>query len=375
MLTDFLSPIEDKSIYEPHQMGSAVKKYVGNFPSLTNMQIAIIGVAEGRASNKNKETSLASAQVRKEFYRLATIPGVSEFIIDLGDIKPGANFSDTEAALEHVAKTLREEGLILLVIGGSDDLGYSLYKSQEGVSANLDLTYVSSHLPILPGQMLSKICEHQPNYLFNINALGIQSHYIPSSGLEIMNKLGFNQLRLGQLKSNTEEAEPLIRNTNLFLFNVSAIKQGDAPANYYSNPNGVEGDLACKLCWYAGVSDLANVFGIFEMNPEFDYRNQTAKLVAQMSWYFVDGYRNRVKDHPEHHQEFVRYRCNIESKNPDLVFYKSKRTSRWWMEIPNPKSLSNPDKNVIVPCSYADYQVATTGDLPERYLKTLQKMH
>lgn len=375
MLIDFLTPVSDNSEFESYQLGSHISRYSVNTVDLVDIELAILGVCEGRRSKKNFQTASAPQQIRKELYRLTMPPGLTGKLMDLGDLMAGNTVEDTETALIHIIKYLQSKNIVCLIIGGEKELYYSLYKGMEGVSTNLDITYVSSRLPMLESEVLSQICAHTPNYLFNINALAFQSHYIPSSALDIMNKLGFNQLRLGQLKANLDEVEPLIRNTHVLGFDISAVKQADAPANYYSNPNGIEGDVACKLFWYAGVSDLTKVVAIFEMNPEYDYRNQTAKLSAQMLWYFMDGYINRVNDHPLQHQDFLKYRCSFLDKNPDVIFYKSKRTSRWWMEIPNPRSLNNKNKNVIVPCSYSDYQTAATGDIPDRYLKTISKMH
>ncbi len=138
---------------------------------------------------------------------------------------------------------------------------------------------------------------------------------------------------------------------------------------------GLEGDMACQLAWYAGVSDTSQCFGLFEVNPRLDNRNLTSQLAAQIIWYFIDGYANRRQDHPSLHDEFLRYRCGFENNHQDIIFHKSKRTNRWWMEIPHPRSLNNRDKNLIIPCLYSDYQQATSGDLPDRYLDAIQLLH
>lgn len=375
MLSDFLTPPQFQETYKAYQIGACIVRHENDLPDLDNVKLAIFGLREGRGSEGNTETERAVEELRREFYRLSANKLLDGQLADLGDIYAGATFKDTERAVREVLKELRSLGIVGILMGGSKAINYAVYQSYEGVSNNIDMTYVAADLPVMPGQVLSQICEHQPNYLFNINALGFQSHGVPSQCLDIMEKLGFNQMRLGQLKGSPEEAEPWIRNTNYFAIDVGAIKHSDAPANYNANPSGIEGDLACKLTYYAGVSDLTSLMGIFELNPEYDFRNQTAKLGAQMMWYFMDGFANRVNDHPEQHKDFLRYRCNLDERQPDVIFHKSKRTSRWWMEVPNPKSLNNSEMNVIVPCSYADYQQAARGELTERFLKTIQKMH
>ena len=40
---------------------------------------------------------------------------------------------------------------------------------------------------------------------------------------------------------------------------------------------------------YAGISDKVTSFGIYEYNAKFDEKDQTAHLIAQMIWYFIEG--------------------------------------------------------------------------------------
>jgi formiminoglutamase len=53
-----------------------------------------------------------------------------------------------------------------------------------------------------------------------------------------------------------------------------------------------------------------------------------------------------------------------------LVFRKSKRTGRWWIEMPNNNSLNNKlPTTALLPCTYDDYLSATEQNIPERWLK------
>jgi formiminoglutamase len=44
------------------------------------------------------------------------------------------------------------------------------------------------------------------------------------------------------------------------------------------------------------------------------------------------------------------------------------------MEVGHHRSGAKYPRNTIVPCSYADYQTATKGEMPERYISTLAKL-
>lgn len=375
MFEEYLTSISISEKYKPHQIGALLSKYESTFPSLANKKIALLGVPEGRGDAENIGTNKACIEIRTELYKLVGNAAIEQYAVDLGDLLLGDSFDDTIIALKEVLTVLHKQKIITIVLGGSMELSQSLYTSFEEVAKNIDISMISPTLPILAGELLDRILKYQPDFLLNLNAIGFQGHYIPVKSLDVLQNLNFGHVRLGTLKKNIEDAELLLRNTNLVLFDIGVVKHADAPGNAFANPIGLDGDMACQLAWYAGVSDTSKCFGIFNTNPGLDDRNQTSKLASQVVWYFIDGFINRKHDHPSLHDEFIRYRCNLDNKQPDLLFHKSKRTNRWWMEIPHPRSLNNPDMNVTIPCSYSDYQTAAAGETPDRYLNALHKLH
>ena len=48
----------------------------------------------------------------------------------------------------------------------------------------------------------------------------------------------------------------------------------------------------------------------------------------------------------------------------DTEFLRSKITGRWWMQLPDGK---------FIPCSYRDYMLASQNELPERYLRAVER--
>ncbi|MEY2923987.1 MAG: Formimidoylglutamase [Bacteroidota bacterium] len=375
MFEEYLTGISTEATYKPYQIGACITKYESVFPSLDHKKIAIIGVPESRNNEINKDSSLAPDAIREQLYTLTSNPVLEQQLVDLGNLIIGETFEDTLIALQDVLSILHKRKILTIVLGGDVALGQAIYTSFQNIAKNVDLSYISAQLPILQGELLDTIISHQPNFLLNLNAIAFQGHFLPAKALDILQNMNFGHARLGSLKKNVEDAELLLRNTNLVLFDIDAVKHADAPGNANSNPIGIDGDLACQLSWYAGVSDTSKSFGLFNVNPDLDNREQTVMLASQIIWYFMDGFCNRKHDHPSLHDEFIRYRCNLDNKQPDLLFHKSKRTNRWWMEIPHPRSLHNPEMNVVIPCSYADYQTAAAGDIPDRYLNALHKLH
>lgn len=370
MFKEFVEGIKDDAIIAGTFSETIHRLWDSEGEAWKDMSLILIGVPEGRLSAKNAGSRMGPDAVRKEFYRLKVhAPHLK--IGDIGNLKPGFEPTDTGSALHFICEELLKEGVIPIVLGGGIELAYSLYKAFSPVVRQMETTIVSPHLELEKDNFLRNICLHEPNYLFNVNVLAYQTYYVNQASLLTFEKMYFSGMRLGMLRSDIHESEPVIRNTHMFCIDIGAVKQADAPGNYYSNPNGLSSEEVCQLCWYAGVSDTVRAFGLFEINPEFDYRNQTSKLGAQMLWYFVDGFANRKGDLPGLHQEFLKYRCTMNGNMEDVIFYKSKKTDRWWMQL---GEMIPGNEIKLVPCSYSDYQLATRGEMPDRYWKALQKL-
>jgi len=160
-------------------------------------------------------------------------------------------------------------------------------------------------------------------------------------------------------------------------FDIASVRQSDAPAAATSTPNGLYGEEFCQLAWYSGLSDKVSSVGFYEYNPSLDKRNQTALLISQAVWYFINGFYNRKNEFPSMNEEqFLKFRVIIEEQEHEIVFFKSTMSDRWWMNVPYPdsSSASKYNRQRLVPCSYDDYKKACNEDIPERWWKTYQKL-
>jgi hypothetical protein len=190
-----------------------------------------------------------------------------------------------------------------------------------------------------------------------------------------MDKLYFDVHRLGDFRNNISIAEPIIRNANMLSFDISAIRSADAEGNANASPNGFYGEDACQIARYAGMNDKLSSIGFYEYNPEYDPRGQTAMLLSQMVWYFIDGFYNRKKELPMlPKSQYITYRTSLKDGTHELVFVKSKKTDRWWMQVPYPTGGSKNERHHLVPCRYEDYQLANSGEMPDLWLRTYQKL-
>jgi formiminoglutamase len=353
-----------------------------HFPTLNGIDIAIIGVDEDRGSANNEGCGQAADAVRSFLFRL--YPGnYNVKIADLGNIRRGNQPEDTYFALTSAIEYLLSAGILPIIIGGGQELTFAAYKAYRNQNHIINIAAIDNMFDLGESEevfnsnsYLSHIILHKPNYLFNYTNIGYQTYLVDQGAIKLMKDLFFDTVRLGVVQSNILETEPLVRNADMLTFDMAAIRQSDAPANGNVTPNGLYGEEACQLVRYAGLSDKLSCIGFYEMNPSLDRNGQTAHLLAQMIWHFVDGFYNRQQDHPSKDLEgFIKFNVQVSNHEEGIVFYKSKKTDRWWMEVNCSENLKEKYRqHYLVPCSYTDYQTACNDEIPDRWWQAYQKL-
>lgn len=363
-------------------LGKIIVRNDGYFPELDQIDIAIIGVNEGRRSGDNQSTADAPDEVRKYLYRLFQ-GDFKARVADLGNISAGHSVEDTYYALSQSVEFLIRKNIIPVIIGGGHDLAYAQFRGYEKLEQTINAVTVDSVFDLgnpddefNAQSFLGKIILHQPNYLFNYSHIGYQTYLIEQSQLQMMGKLFFDVYRLGQIRDNIQEAEPVIRFADFLSFDFSCLKHADAPAHINASPNGFYAEEACQMMWYAGMSDRLTSLGLYELNPLMDQNGKTAHLAAQMIWCFIDGFYARKKDYPSRSSaDYIHFHVFIQENAYEINFYKSKKSDRWWMEVPYPsqKGLKF-ERHTLVPCSPKDYETACNNEIPDRWWQTYQKL-
>ncbi len=366
------------------RLGEAFSIYTDekDFPSLEGIDIALIGVEESRNSVGNEGCHKAADAIRPYLYKL--FPGnYNVRIADLGNIRKGNTPEDTYFALTQVVQQLLKAQIVPLIIGGGQELTYAAYKAYKELNQVINIASIDNLFDLgeSEGQLhsrsfLSHIILHKPNYLFNYTNIGYQTYLVDQGAIDLMRDLFFDICRLGVAQANIPEVEPLVRNADMLSFDISAIRQSDAPGNGNATPNGLYGEEACQIIRYAGLSEKLSCIGFYEMNPSRDRDGQTAHLMAQLIWHFIDGFYHRQQDHPSRDQEgFVRYHVQMANQSDGIVFYRSKKTERWWMEVKCSENIKERFRHhYLVPCSYTDYQTACGNDVPDRWWQAYQKL-
>ena len=97
--------------------------------------------------------------------------------------------------------------------------------------------------------------------------------------------------------------------------------------------------------------------------------------MATMIWYFIEGFYHRKNEGGFSSNDYVKYVVDMPGDHPASIrFYKSKLSEKWWLEVPTGKDKTVYGRNCLVPCSYADYQEANKGEVPERFVNTLARL-
>ena len=385
MNQDFLTPVEEAvlahlALQPPLCFGNTIRVYSEEegFPDLENVQIAILGVQEDRNSEGNYGCGKNLHFIRTKLYQL--FPGNWQTeIADLGNVLKGNSVTDTYYAVSEIISDLLKKNIIPIIIGGGQDITYINYRAYDSLEQTVNVTAVDSRFDLgdldseLTSQSyLSKIIMQEPSNLFNYSNVGYQTYFNSQEEIQLLDNLFFDTYRLGKAKE-LENIEPAFRNADIVSIDIGAVRQSEAPANNNASPNGFYGEEICAISRYAGISDKVSSFGIYEYNSQYDNNHQTANLIAQMIWYFIEGVNSRVKDYPfsgkENYQKFT---VILEDDDP-LVFYKSNKTGRWWIEI-NILSDNKYKRHALIPCTYQDYQEATKQIIPERWYNAMRKM-
>ena len=374
----FFSPIDDAAVkfaLDNTSFAAGIRFFGEAQPEYRGHHMALIGLGGDRGE---EEDFRAAEAIRKKLYFFKKGSG-SYRIVDLGNLRPGIDRDETQLRLREVCTVLMEHDVLPVLFGGGHDFTYGQYLAYEPLDKLVTLLNVDAGIdvngPAPALNHLHRILMHEPNYLFSISHLAYQSYLVDADTLRTFEKLYFDTYRIGALRPSMADMEPVIRDADLMSFDLSAIRSSDAPGTTAPQPFGLSGEEACQICWYAGLNEKMSSAGIYGYEPAHDdVVEKTASVAATMIWYFIEGYYHRKGESSFRGNDYLRYVVSMQAEPAQMVFYKSKLSEKWWMEVPYPHSTFMYERNLIVPCSYSDYQSATRGEVPERWIQHQAKL-
>jgi len=373
----YFQALADSEQWREQQLGNVIIKNQESFPELEKNTCAIFYVPEFRGSERDNQQR--STTFRSSLYGLHHEQSWKSPIYDLGDILPGNTLEDTYFAVSKVVAELVKNQIIPIIIGGSQDLTVAMYSGYEKLEQLVNICSVDHSLDLgTPDEdihangFLSQILLKRPCYLFNHANIGLQIPYASAKEFDLFEKLYFDICRLGEFNQDFTKAEPHLRNADIINIDFNSIKASET-LNPQAIPNGFYAEQICQIARYAGISDKVTSFGIFNFES---IGLLSDKLLAEIIWYFIQGVMSRKGDFPIGSKtEYTRFTVFLEESNREIIFYKSNKSARWWMEVPYPpQSGTRYERHHMVPCNKLDYDNAMNNEMPDLWWKTYQKL-
>ncbi len=363
--SEVLSKFSSESGYLGEQLFADPEK------NLSQANIAIFGIDDTRNAFP-MPYSASSDYVRYWLYQLSAFNNLK--VVDLGTMVQGNTVIDSKMALSHIVETLISNNVIPIIIGGTHDFTIPMIKgllaTQKRVEyclfdSRFDLQYADkgTNSRSFLKQLLMETREKA-----HANIMGYQSYYVTQSQIDELSDAEVDLYRLGIVRSQLNQMEPIIRDSDAISFDLSVIRQSDMPSTTNPGPNGLYTEEACQLAFFAGMSDYTKAFATFELVSKHSPLDISAHLNAQIIWHYMYGISQRKGDYPvgsiDNYQKII---VKIEGSEVDMVFYKSPLSGRYWFENPS----VNGKHIELISCSKEDYVALSNGDIPIRIQKCL----
>jgi arginase family enzyme len=373
MLKELITPAKELPVVKKFsgdidQLGTMIKNNDWNESALPD--VVILGINEERISDSSFYSDSSDA-MREQLYQLKGFSGPFR-IVDLGNVKTGKEVADTYAAVSMVAEEIASLGIPLLFLGGNQSFTTPLIA---GLNKNgAILTVVDDRID----NQLQAEGNCDDIFLNNlppetiVNVMAIQSFFVSANSKETFSEEFKGSLfTLGELRNGIREMEPYLRETDLVSFDFGSLKLSEAPGQVRNSPNGLTGEEACQLAWYAGIATNPGWFSIFRYSPSKDPQQNGAMMAAQIIWYFLHGKSKKLDEIPQDEAiDFMHFIVQIEGIPEPVTFLKHPISKRWWMEVPSPDCDLFP---LRIPCSKNDYRKACKNEIPDRWWVSFNK--
>lgn len=362
--TDFFrfQPKENHPLLYQHK----IKTAIAQLEDLEEVDIVLLGC---HAMTSHHEIHVSNI-IREELYQLYDWHPTIK-IIDLGTILPHSEDASTPKVLEAVLTELHRLRKVTILIGGTQDYTLHQYAPFKKSQQPIEISIIDQAIDLKDKEIIDEesylmdLLLSPDNYVRHLNLIGFESYHTNPHMLETLDKLRFDCYRVGRVREDFTTLEPVFRQSSIVSLDLNVLKSSEGIFYKNPSPNGLFGDELCALAKYAGMSDYIASFGIYGYCPEMDDQRIGAKLIAQIIWYFIDGFHFGQKEvqYESNPNAYIEY--HVEVLTYPILFIKSKRTERWWMQLL--------DKS-FVPCSSEDYLMASQGHFPDLWLRAQERI-
>lgn len=358
----------DERILTPVGATAGINRIQGNPPEIDRAKIVLAGIGNPQLAD----------EIRSYLYGLSSVLPAGD-LVDLGNLREGKTPADTRIGLLDVITELGKVHKTLLLIGRDTHDALTFGKAYTRLETPYNLAVIDSIIDIMPesqsmrSHYLNELVADKDGCLYDFVHLGYQTYLNDTGSLDRLGELFFEYHRLGALRDDMREAEPVFRNSDLLVFSMNAIRQTEAPGVTFPSANGFTAEESCQLARFAGLSDKLSLFALAGFQPLSDRGGQTSALAAQMIWHFFQGFNQRKSDYPfSDIRLYQKYLINLPKSGINLTFYKSPASGRWWMEVPYPDTKY--PRFLYVACSPRDYEIASEGEVPDRWWNHFRRL-
>ncbi|MXS69877.1 arginase [Flavobacteriaceae bacterium W22] len=324
--------------------------------------IVLLFVSDYRGANGDAEVQDFTA-VRKEFYKLSQLDFEIP-VVDLGDLVSGKSVEDSHYILQEVLSACHYKRAIPVIIGGSNDLAFSLFSALHFHQKNISYTQISNIISLKQGEninentFLSRILGSKNFQIKNYHHLGYQKHLNETDSVKLIKEVEFDIIRLAEMMNSTEKTEPFFRKADLVTVNCDAIESFSDAFSMNPQVNGLNRREICAYMKEIGLSENLKSVGIFNYNI-YSENQLNHQLLAQMIWYLIEGI-NIQHSHPKE-RKYEMFYVLIEDRQ--YAFKRDTFSNLWYF---------GDDDNIenCIPCSRKDFDEAKKGWLSPRFTKS-----
>lgn len=316
-----------------------------DIPKFEHKEIAIIGI-----------DPVLAAETRKTLYNYSSEYFDTSKIIDLGDLLSGTLMEKVESVI-----SLINSGICPILIGADVEWVACMQDVWDSQMNPYRISLISDTDLYLEDLNPFSV------YLKEIHLIGFQRQHPKMNNIVLQDVL--HVIRVGEFRQKQSVAEPFIRRSDLMYFDLNSIRNSDAPANERKNPCGLFSEEACALSRMGGLGDKLKTLVISPWTEGGINGQIQSSLVAQIIWYFLEGYHLRKLDTQISKDSLTKYSVELKDVDYVICFYKSEHSGKWWFEEP---IIDNEFSNQLIPCTYEEYCSTAQNQIPNRILEFIQ---
>lgn len=221
-----------------------------------------------------------------------------ELRIDIRDLRIAdfGNVKDYHDGLQNVVSVISENS-VPIIVGGSNDQSFPNALGLLTNYPDLDVVNIDAHLDVRPGtghsgSPFQELLCHE-YFHGSFHEFACQGNQCSVNHVDWAKSRGTQFHWLSQI---TESSFPeLLQESErpLFVsFDVDSIRASDCPGVSCPGTRGLSADMALSICFQAGACSRVVALDLSELNPRIE-SNISVRLVCQMIYYFIMGYRTR----------------------------------------------------------------------------------